>query len=116
MRTTPTTLHSFASVEEFLAQSGLLEKWDKEAIQCRLRAAMASVGFTLVRTEHIPQHRLTLLDASRPLAQEFRLTRNIRKSIVRTFQGQGFDVRTGLVAVYWGRNWVRIHVGVLQAA
>jgi hypothetical protein len=114
--TSPDCLRPFANAEEFLVESGLLEKWTNEGIQCALRSAMANAGFRLDRTERIFDHRLTILLGSRAIPEEPRKTRHIRRAVVRSFRQGGFGVRSDLVSVYWGRTRVRVHVGLLEPA
>ena len=56
-----------------------------------------------------------MLAGSRPLVEEPRTTRRIRKAMVRTFQDQGFNVRPDMVAIYWGRSQVRVHIAILES-
>jgi hypothetical protein len=98
---------------EFLAESGLLEKWAKEGLQCSLRTAMDNAGFRLERTEHIPQHGMTLVVGVGGIAQELRTTRRIKKEVLRSFQDRGFNVRNDMIDVDRG-SAVRVHVAVLE--
>lgn len=76
---------------------------------------MSSAGFRLDRCEQVAAHKLTILAGSRPLAEETRTTRRIRRVVVESFRSDGLNVRSDMVAIYWGRSRVRVHVGVLES-
>jgi len=114
MNTTTTAPRPFASPEEFFAECGLHEIFGQWAAKVRRRSAMSSAGFRLDRYEHIPEHRIGVLAGSRPLAEEPRTTRRIRRAVVRSFQREGLVVRSDMVAVYWGQTRVRVHLGILE--
>lgn len=108
------TATPFASPEEFFEQCDLYRLFDEWAADHRRQAAMISVGFHLDRHEKVKEHHLCILAGSRPLAEETRSTRRIRREIVQSFRSEGMCVRSDMVAVYWGQGRVRVHVGVLE--
>lgn len=104
------------SPEEFLVKSGLLAKWAKEGLRCSMRAAMDNAGFKLERIEHVAQHGMTILKGSRPLIQETRTTRRIKKALLHSFQEGGFSLRLDMIGIDRARTQVRVHVAVFETA
>lgn len=109
-----TASRPFTSPEEFFAQWDLYRLFNQWAANTRRRSAMTSAGLRLDRCEHVPTHALTMLAGFRPLAEETRAAKRIRKAVVQSFRHEGLAIRCDIIAVYWGRSRVRVHVGVLE--
>jgi hypothetical protein len=114
MNSTSSAYRPFASPEEFVAVCKLNEFFEQWAASVRRRSALFLAGFRLERTEHVPEHRMTILKGSRPLVEEPRTTRRIKQAILTSFQHEGLRVRSDLVSIYWGQTRVWVHIAVLE--
>lgn len=115
MNTTTTPTAPFASVQEFIDQSGFGLWLERASFEARVRHALGQAGFSRSRMEHVKTHRLTVAVGRSTNDLDFRPMRRIRADIRRAFQREGLSITPSMVTVYRAGSRMLAHVGVLES-
>jgi hypothetical protein len=109
-------IHSAALVDpdEFILESGLLEKWAVQAFDGDLRGAMRQAGFQCRRLRRVPEHRLVIVDGDCDRYMEFRPPRIIKAAVLRSFRERSLSVRPEFYSMRGAGARLTVSVGVFE--
>lgn len=115
---TTTSPAPFASIQidpgEFILESGLLDKWSREGVDCSIRSAMRNAGFQCRRLRRIPEHRLIIVDGDLLRAEEFEPSRRIKARVLRSFRATGLQVRPEFYCLRGTQSKLIVSVGIFE--
>jgi hypothetical protein len=101
---------------EFILESGLLDKWAAQGMDCTIRSAMRQAGFQCRRLRRVPEHRLIIVDGDCDRIMEFRPPRIIKASVLRSFRERSLSVRPEFYSLRGAGARLTVSVGVFEKA
>lgn len=100
----------------FVLESGLLELWALQARDHSIRFALSNAGFECRRLRRVLEHRLVIVDADCDRMLEFRPSRVIKASVLRSFRQQSLLVRPELYSLRSAGMRLVVSIAVFEQA